>query len=517
MTAPNRPPYAYKTTPKGKQLEVVEGTWHEPRWALLCRPGTGKTKMSLDTAGMLYMAGHIGGLIVVTLNGVHRQWVNEGIPTHLPESIPWTGGVYDSGMGVLATRKLHKALTTSDMGLRVLSISFDGLQTKAGREFAHALAVSHRCLLVVDESHTVSNTKGAGYKAVLKLASLCPYRRIATGTLLRQNPFSAYGQFELLGHGLLGYTSLTSFKAMYAEMLPPSHGLVKHIAEQFERRTGKKYTPQVIAKDEDDRPVYRNLPHLRRRLELYSSMISLADVQGTEPEVRQSTRFVVPTAQQAALYEALQRDGVVTHNDGLLSADTALALATRLSQVVGGFVPNDDDPTAASCTPVNPKVNEVLAFIEELGPEVKVVIWCRYTAEIEAMVAELQFTYGEHSTVRYDGTVDANGRTAAKLSFMVYPACRFFVGQVAAGGTGLDGLQAFSNYMVFFSNGYSYLHREQAIARLARVGGSLVVNVVDIMMDGTVDNDVVRCMQTAQDVHERVLRKHVAPQITAVQ
>lgn len=515
----NRPPYSYKTTPKGKQLEVVETTWHEPRWALLCRPGTGKTKMSLDTAGMLYMAGNIGGLIVVTLNGVHRQWVNEGIPTHLPDSVPWTGGVYDSGMGVLATRKLHKALTTSDMGLRVLAISFDGLQTKAGREFAHALALAHRCLLVVDESHTVSNTKGAGYKAVLKLAALCPYRRIATGTLLRQNPFSAYGQFELLGHGLLGYTSLTSFKSMYAEMLPPTHGLVKHIAEQFERRTGKKYTPQVIAKDEDERPIYRNLPHLRRRLEVYSSMITLADVQGTEPEVRLSTRYVVPTAQQTALYEALQRDGVVTHNDGLLSADTALALATRLSQVVGGFVPNDDDPTAAPVCfgEVNPKVADVLQFIDELGPELKVVVWCRYTAEIAAVCEALAVVYGAEAVVRYDGTVSDKDRTAAKLAFMGTPACRFFVGQVAAGGTGLDGLQAFASYMVFFSNGYSYLHREQAIARLARVGGSLVVNVVDIMMDGTVDNDVVRCMQTAQDVHERVLRKHVAPGVVAVQ
>jgi hypothetical protein len=505
---PTRPPYAYKLQPLGKQLEVIENTWHEPRWALLCRPGTGKTKMSLDTAGMLYMAGEIGGLIILGLNGVHRQWVEEGIPTHLSDSIPWTGGVYDSGLGKRAADKLFKSLTTRDMGMRVLAITFEGLQTKQGKEFAHALAVSHRCLLVIDESHNIANTKGAGWRAALKLASMCPYRRIATGTLLRQDPFAAYGQFELLGRGLLGYTSLTSFKSMYAEMLPPTSGLVKHIADQFLQRTGKKINPQVIAKGADDKPLYKNLGHLRKRLLEHSSMITLEDVQGTEPTVLQSTRYVVPTAQQTALYRSLQEDGVAEHRGGVLTADTALVLGTRLSQVVGGFVPNDDDPQAHPCTEVNPKVNEILALAHELAGE-KLVVWCRYTAEIAAVVKALTGVYGLDAVVRYDGTISGPEKGASKRRFIDVPECRYFVGQVKAGGTGLDGLQAVASYMAFYSNDYSYLLREQAVARLARTSGKLVVNVIDIMMDGTVDNDVVRCMQTAQDVHIAVLKRHM--------
>ena len=267
----------------------------------------------------------------------------------------------------------------------------------------------------------------------------------------------------------------------------------------------------MIARDSDGQPVYRNLPHLRKRLLVYSSMLTLEDVQGTEPEVRVTTRYVLPTPQQAALYAALQVDGVATHNGGLLTADTTLSLATRLCQVVGGFVPTDDDPVAASCTPDNPKVAEVITILDELGPDEKVVIWCRFTAEINAVVNEIAFVHGAASVVQYDGSTSAADRTTAKLRFVRDPACRYFVGQVKAGGTGVDGLQAAAHYMIFYSNDYSYTIREQAIARLARIAGSLVVNVIDLMMDNTVDCDVVRCMQTAQDVHATVLRKHVEP------
>lgn len=511
-----RPNYQYKTTPKGKQLEVIEDTWHQPYWALLCRPGTGKTKMGLDTAGLLYMAGEITALIVVSPNGVHRQWVQEGVPTHLPESIPWSGGFYESGMGVRATKKLFAALTQREPGLRILAISFDGLQTKEGKKFATELAVAHRALLIVDESHFVSNTKGQAYRAVLKLGGACPYRRIATGTLLRQNPFSAYGQFELLQHAILGFPTLSSFKSMYSQMLPPNHGMVVNIAKAFKERTGRTMTPRIIARDEEDRPIYRNLSHLRKQIARFASFLTLADVQGTEPEVLQSTRYVSPTPGQKAIYEQLQDIGVVQHKGGLLTADSALVLATRLCQIVGGFVPSDDDPEAKSVigsNTVNPKVQEVLNVIEELGPDEKVIIWCRFTAEITAVLNAL----ASDCSVRYDGTVSEKGKAENKKRFISDPTCRFFVGHIRAGGTGLDGLQAVSNYMVFYSNGYSYTDREQAIARQARTGGSLVVNVIDILMQDTVDNDVVRCMQTAQDVHEKVLRLHVAPTFNGIQ
>lgn len=494
----SRPHYIYKTKPKGKQLEVIENTWAEARWAFLCRPGTGKTKMALDTAGLLYSANKISAMLVIAPNGVHTQWVRDGVPTHLADSVPWVGGSYSSDMGKRAFAALEKRLRSRDMGLRILTITADGLQTTRGKSLAHALTVSHPSLIVVDESHQHSNTKAAGHKAILRVAANCRYKRIATGTLLRQNPFSAYGQFELLGNALLGFNTLASFKSMYAEMLPPTHGLVRKLVRDLKEKTGRTITPQIQAKGDDDRPIYKNLRHLRQQIERYASFLTLADVNGTEPEVRLCTRYVHLTPEQKVMSEELRDLGVTEHAGGILTAGIELTTATRLCQIAGGFVPNDDDPSASPVPGGNPKLDELLALVEELGPDERVVVWCKFTAEIAAVCAALP------GAVRYDGTCSTAQRTEAKTAF-IEGTSRYFVGQIKAGGTGLDGLQALSNYMVFYSNDYSYTDREQAIARLARTGGAPTVVVYDIMALDSVDADVVRCMQTAQDVHERVL------------
>lgn len=502
---PARPPYRYKTKPKGRQLETVEETWHEPKWALLARPGTGKTKMGLDTAGLNYMAGRIEALLVIAPNGVHRQWVVEGIPDHLPESIPWMGGFYSSGMGKRKLDHLNKCFLSRSMGLRVLSVSFEGVQTKVGQRLAHDLVGAYRTLVIVDESHRASNIKGGVWKALKAICTQAHMIRIATGTLLRQNPFSAYGQFELMGDCTLGFGSLSSFKSMYAEMLPPENGLVKHIRAEFKAKTGKDIVPQVQAKDRDGAPIYRNLPDLRNRLQRYSSFLTLADVNGVEPTITQCTRLVQLTTEQRRMYDDLKELGVIEFEDRdeILTADTALALATRLAQITGGFVPSDDDPDAQPVGTVNPKLNELLELVEELAPE-KVVIWCRYQAELRAVADAL----GKIApVVQYHGRCTDKEKAEAKRSFIEDASTRFFVGQVKAGGTGLDGLQKVAQYMVFYSNDYPYLDREQAIARLARTGGLGAVVVYDLMAEESVDYDIVRCLQTAQDVTAKVLQR----------
>jgi hypothetical protein len=465
--------------------------------------------MLIDHAGKLFTAGNVSALIVVAPNGVHTQWADDAIPTHISEDVPWIGGAYSSRMGKLALDLLRRKLHTKDKALRILTISFEGLQTPAGSKLATSFLAEHpgTNMVIVDESHRVSNMKSAGYKAVFKLSRAARYRRIATGTLIRQNPFSAYGQFELLGSSLLGFTTLPVFKSMFAEMLPPTNGLVKKIAKDFQEKTGQKISPQIQAKDADGRPVYKNLRYLRERLAEWSSFMSLADVSGTEPLILASTRYVSLTPQQQALYDDLVQYGIGEAPGGLLTADGTLALATRLAQVVGGFSPSDDDPRARPVEGDNPKLIELLNIVDEIGSGEKVLVWCKFKAELVTVAATLAARYGVGSVVEYHGDIGQRQRSENKHSFITDAQCRYFVGQQKAGGTGLDGLQSVCRYMIFYSNDYSYLDREQAVARAARTGGSPVVNTIDIMATGTIDADIVKCMQCAEDVHDAVLRK----------
>lgn len=510
--------YKYKTEPRGKQAEVLERSWAEPVHAFLCRPGTGKSKLNLDTAGALWLQNIIDTLIVVAPEGVDRQWVDEAVPRHLSDDVPRACGNYTSRMGKRAYEQImNMALLPHKRYLKIATLSFDGLQTARGRAFVRNLQANGRTMLVVDESHRASNPKAAVHKAIVPVARLARIRRIATGTLIRQNPFSAFGQFQLLEKGLLGFQSLAAFKSMYAQMLPPSHPMVYNIAMKNAMRQNRRdhmgkliVTPITGMQDKDDlgRPIYRNLRDLRTRLERFSSFLTLADVNGTEPVVNEDKRYVTMSDQQRALYNDLVRYGVAHAPMGQLTTEGALALSIRLAQVAGGFAPSDDDPEAAAIPGSNPKVEELLSLLEELEDE-KVVIWCRFTAELTYVSAVLRGLYGDDSVSEYHGRLSANEKAESKHAFINLQHRRFFVGQVKAGGTGLDGLQAVARYMIFYSNEYPYLDRLQAISRLARTDGFPVVQVYDLVGQHTIDEDVVNTLRAAQDVSEAVLLRAI--------
>jgi SNF2 family DNA or RNA helicase len=506
--------FKYKTEPRGRQREVIESTWDRPVLAFLARPGTGKTKLGLDTAALNFIAGRIDALVVIAPDGVDRQWIEEGVPKHC--AVPSRCCNYFSKMSKTAYAQLERLVLASppEGTMFILTMSFDALQTPRGKKLVQMLQTVKRYMCNVDESHRASNSRSDVYKACKPVMRMARIKRIGTGTLLRQNPFSAWAQFEMMGDALLGHSSLAAFKSTYALMLTPNNPLVQHVAKGLREKGRLRYDkqgnpiyPAIIAKDDFDRPMYRNLGDLRKRIERYAIFLTLAEVNGTEPIINQDPRYVKLDHHQQTLYDELIRWGVAQAPGGQLTTEGALALAMRLSQVVGGFAPSDDDPKAQPVVYVddNPKVQELLQIALECEGE-KLVIWCRFSAEIDTVVDTLVKTYGDAAVTQYHGRMTGNEKDASKRRFIDDPACRFFVGQQKAGGTGLDGLQGVASYMVFYSNDYSALERLQAISRLARTDGASTVQVYDLIAQHTIDEHVVRCLRAAEDVSEVVLR-----------
>ena len=332
--------FKYKTPPRGKQRDVIESSWDRPMLAFLARPGTGKTKIGLDTAAMNFLVGRIDALVVICPDGVDRQWIEEGVPKHC--AVPTVCCNYYSKMGKQAYAQLERLVTATPSGdvLFILTMSFDALQTVRGKKIIALLQTVKRYMLDLDESHRVSNPKSAVYKAVKPVMRMARVKRIGTGTLLRQNPFSAWGQFELMADACLGFASLASFKSTYAQMLSPNNPLVQHITDGLREkkrlrydRNGNPIYPAIIAKDDFDRPIYRNLSDLRKRLERHAIFLSLADVSGTEPVVNEDPRYVELTQEQRTVYADLIKWGVTQAPGGQLTTEGALALAIRLAQV----------------------------------------------------------------------------------------------------------------------------------------------------------------------------------------
>ena len=79
--------YRYKTKPYEHQLEALERSYNKTAFAYFMEMGTGKSKVLLDNAAMLYDKGHINGLLLIAPKGVYRNWYDSEIPTHLPDHI----------------------------------------------------------------------------------------------------------------------------------------------------------------------------------------------------------------------------------------------------------------------------------------------------------------------------------------------------------------------------------------------------------------------------------------------
>lgn len=75
--------FQYKTTPFTHQRAICEASWADEYVGLLLEQRTGKSKIVIDTCAHLHDTGRINGLLVIAPNGVHRNWINDEIPTQL--------------------------------------------------------------------------------------------------------------------------------------------------------------------------------------------------------------------------------------------------------------------------------------------------------------------------------------------------------------------------------------------------------------------------------------------------
>ena len=79
--------YKFKTEPYEHQKDALKKCWNKESFAIFAEMGTGKTKIALDNACILYNKGKIDRLLVVAPKGTYMNWVEQEIPVHVPDYI----------------------------------------------------------------------------------------------------------------------------------------------------------------------------------------------------------------------------------------------------------------------------------------------------------------------------------------------------------------------------------------------------------------------------------------------
>ena len=175
--------FEFKTTPYPYQETIWEATRDKKAHALFMEQGTGKSKVDIDSAAWLYHKGKVENLLIVAPSGVHRNWIKDEIPKHLPDNIKRLTHSYQTTKA--KTRK-HKDAIFDLMqyrnGLGVLAMSYDSFMTKQGKETAWEFMKKKKLLYTLDESTRIKDPTAKRTKALMKSAGYADYKRILTGT-----------------------------------------------------------------------------------------------------------------------------------------------------------------------------------------------------------------------------------------------------------------------------------------------------------------------------------------------
>lgn len=490
--------YVFKTKPFKHQEEVFNASRDREFYALLMEQGTGKTKVTIDTAAWLYSQGKIDAMMVIAPNGVQRNWIINEVPAHMPDYINAKCAWYASQLSKKEEESLCKVLDLEN-GLKIVAMNIEAMATQKGPQFLKKFLLNFRTLLVIDESSTMKNPKAIRTKNLLKLSVHAKYKRILTGTPVTQGPLDLFTQFTFLDSQILRCQSYYAFRNKYAIM-------------REMRTNGRSF--QVVQG-------YTNVEGLTNLISPHSYRITKSDCLDL-PEKLYCKRYVELTPAQRSLYNSLKKEVLAEFNGMTMSAPLALTKLLRLQQIVGGFfVPdkeishdnflNDCDSIdivrnmVGNVKPepidkVNPRVESLIELLEETNG--KVIIWARFRAEISAICEAIAASFGRESTVEYHGGVDNQTRSDNIQRFQNEDACRFFVGHVQAGGKGLT-LHA-ATTVVYFSNDFSLENRLQSEDRAHRIGQTKNVTYIDMIAVNTLDEKIVSTLRSKKSVADLI-------------
>lgn len=150
--------------------------------------------------------------------------------------------------------------------------------------------------------------------------------------------------------------------------------------------------------------------------------------------------------------------------------------------------------TALTASAFEEKKDAVLNWIGEfLETGEKLVLFAWHTAVLDFLAAH----FGR-SCVRVSGGVSKADRENAVSRFVKDPGCKVFLGQTAAAGVGIDGLQEVCSNVAFVELCWSPALVDQATSRLHRMGQKNSVNVWYLLAPGTVDVVMLEALESRQ-------------------
>lgn len=492
--------FDFVTPPYDHQREWWSNIKDLPFFALEWEMGLGKSKTILDVCQWLYAKGDLDALLVVTLKGVHRKWIEKEAPAHMPKG-SWHGAFWntdrvDCNMWFGPDARNRTSLVKSDR-FAIASINFESVHRAKGLKFCERFLRSRKCGIVIDESQHIKTPSAAVTKAMLKLGKMAERRWITTGTMSTGSTLDAWSQYSFLSPAIVDGMPYHEFKAEFA------------VEEQVGDKTFEawEYDKATKKSRKVEKPVmtvvgFKNEERLRTMLDPYRSRLLKADCLDLPPKLYRMRSFEMTDNMRRA-YEAMSKEFLVELEGGrTMTASMAMVKLVRLQQIACGFVvPDDVDPLSEDVPgePLDAKNPRIEALMEELEKVRDMgVIWSYKRYSLREIAKALRTAYGEKSVVEYHGGISSEDK-ARNLAAFHERKVRWFLGNPMSGGTGIDLVEADS--MFYFDNSFNLALRLQSEDRIHRIGQeSSSCTITDLECLGTIDRPQLRSLKEKRDI-----------------
>jgi SNF2 family DNA or RNA helicase len=474
----NAPLEGYVTQTFGGQMPPMRHQQLAYHWSLRTTglllahdPGLGKTRSAIDAAAGWYRHGIIrpmsqfwntatqrwcveGGVLVVCPKAVIRTWSSQAAQWQSMTSVEITGP---------ADRKRKRAGMVS----HIHAVNYQSLHSVVGNRYDG---------LIIDESHRCAN-KTKQTDAVQSLSLPTKRRLLLTGSPVSNSLESVFFQMLIADGGRTLGCSRAAFLNEYFTEEVGNKGRRKHIPkEDSARRIAQRMAQSTYFLRKEEAI---DLPH-----KLFTPI------------------YLDMTVDQRRYYEELRKEAITYIQDKTVSVPEALSKMHKLLQVCQGVV-REEGGEWLSFTNIKQET-----LLESLTNELygrKVVVWCRFTHEIDSLLARLS-ELGIWA-LRFDGQVSHKNRNQIITAWNTDSRYTVFVAQLSMS----EGIELLAKDIEvpcydceYLGVDYSFVNWLQSQDRIHRIGQRYPCHYKVYLTSDGIDRGVYESLRAKQQTSDLV-------------
>ena len=448
---------SFKMKPFDHQLEAINFGLTQEKWLLLDSMGLGKTNSIIWLAETLKRRGIIDHCFIICgVNSLKQNWKKE-IAKFSTESAVVLGE-YTTRNGTTRYRSMDKRAAQLKDPIEEFFV-ITNLESLRDDRIIEAFKKSSNKfgMIAFDEAHKAATKTSQQGTNLLKLEA--PFKVAATGTLITNNPLSAYVPLSWTGND---QSILTTYKSQYCNF-------------------GGIHNAQVIG--------FKNLEVLQEEIQSCSLRRTLDQVRSDMPPKTVTIEVLEPDESQRKFYEAIKQ-GVKEEADKIeLKSANLLALTTRLRQATAC-------PSLLTTQKIESiKVQRCLEYIEELVSQgEKVVVLSVFKETINDLATKLgQFRFSVNTGDVPDAVVASN-----VSRFQEDPKEQVFIGTWGKVGTGWT-LNA-ASYLICIDTPYTAAMFDQGTDRIWRVNNDRPAFITVLLCGDTIDERVQQIIENKKEL-----------------